>query len=51
MYDPASKKIFTFNGRSNDATVFDAASGEVAKTIALGGKPEFAQADGKGKST
>ena len=49
MYDPASKKVFTFNGRSKDATAFDAASGEVAKTIPLGGKPESAQADGKGK--
>ncbi len=29
--------------------MFEAASGEVAATIALGGKPELAQADGKGK--
>jgi DNA-binding beta-propeller fold protein YncE len=49
LYDPASKKVFTFNGRSNDATAFDAATGEFAKTIPLGGKPEFAQTDGKGK--
>jgi YVTN family beta-propeller protein len=49
LYDPASKKVFAFNGRSNDATVFDAASGEVATTIPLGGKPEFARSDGKGK--
>ena len=49
LYEPASKRVFAFNGRSKDATVFEAASGEVADTIALGGKPEFAAADGKGK--
>ena len=49
LYDPASRRVFTFNGRSNDATVFDAASEKIAATIPLGGKPEFAQTDGKGK--
>src|SRR5208283_5781490 len=49
LYDPASQRVFTFNGRSKDATVLEAASGEVAGTIALGGKPELAEADGKGK--
>ena len=29
LYDPASKRIFTFNGRSKDATVIDAAKGTV----------------------
>ncbi len=36
------------NGRSQDATAIDAASGTVVGTLALGGKPEFAVADGKG---
>ena len=48
IYDPASRRVFAFNGRSADATAIDAASGTVAGTIALGGKPEFAAADGKG---
>jgi YVTN family beta-propeller protein len=48
MYDPASKRIFAFNGGSSDATVLDAATGKVVGTIALGGKPEFATSDGKG---
>jgi YVTN family beta-propeller protein len=48
IYDPASKRIFTFNGSSNDTTAIDAATGKVAGTIALGGKPEFAVADEKG---
>ncbi len=48
IYDPASKRVFTFNGSSNDATAIDAKTGTVAGTIALGGKPEFAVADEKG---
>ena len=49
LYDRASGRVFTFNGRSGDATAFDAAHGTVAGTIPLGGKPEFAVADGKGR--
>src|SRR5207302_5221301 len=48
LYDPASKRVFTFNGRSKNATVIDAASGTVVANIPLDGKPEFAAADGKG---
>jgi YVTN family beta-propeller protein len=48
IYDPASKRIFTFNGGSSDTTAIDAMTGKVAGTIALGGKPEFAASDGKG---
>jgi len=43
VYDPASQRVVTFNGRSRDATVIDARSGEVVGTVAVGGKPEFAQ--------
>lgn len=48
LYDPVSKRVFTFNAGSKDSTVIDAASGTVDGTIPLGGKPEFAVADGKG---
>ena len=48
LYDPASKRVFTFNGRSKDATVIDATKDTVIATIPLDGKPEFAAADGKG---
>lgn len=48
LYDPATHRVFAFNGRGGSATVFDAASGQVAGTIPLGGKPEFAASDGKG---
>jgi len=49
LYDPASKRVFAFNGHSHDATAIDAAKGTVAGTIKLEGKPEFAQSDGKGE--
>jgi len=48
LYDPASKRVFTFNGRSRNATAIDAAKGTVVGSIPLDGKPEFAVADGKG---
>jgi YVTN family beta-propeller protein len=49
LYESTNHRVFTFNGKSKDATVFDAASGIVLGTIALGGKPEFATTDNKGK--
>jgi DNA-binding beta-propeller fold protein YncE len=49
LYEPKSGRVFAFNGRSKTATAFDAATGKVAATVPLGGKPEFAAADGLGK--
>jgi DNA-binding beta-propeller fold protein YncE len=46
LYEPKTKRLFTFNGRGKNATVFDATTGAVAATIDLGGKPEFAVSDG-----
>jgi DNA-binding beta-propeller fold protein YncE len=48
IYDPATSRIFAFNGGSNSATVIEAKDGKVAGTIDLGGGPEFAAADGTG---
>lgn len=48
IYDPATSRIFAFNGGSNSATAIDAATGKVAGTVDLGGGPEFAAADGNG---
>jgi len=48
LYDPATKRVFTFNGRSQDSTAIDAASGKVLGIIKLDGKPEFAASDAKG---
>jgi len=48
LYDDASGRIFTFNGKSDDATAVDPATGKVIGTVALGGKPEAASSDGHG---
>src|ERR1700751_847537 len=47
-YDPASKRVFAMNGRSSNSTAIDAATSNVAGTIALAGKLEFAVADRSG---
>jgi DNA-binding beta-propeller fold protein YncE len=48
IYDPGTKRVFAFNGRSANATAVDAEKGTLAGTVTLEGKPEFAAADGKG---
>ncbi len=49
LYDPFSKKVFAFNGRTQNATVIDANQNKVVATIALDGKPEFAVTDLNGR--
>ena len=49
IYDPASRRVFAFNGRGKNATAVEAGAGTVAGTIPLDGKPEFAAADGEGR--
>lgn len=49
LYDPSSKRIFTFNGDANSSTAIDAGSGSVVGSIPLGGKPEFGVADDRGR--
>jgi YVTN family beta-propeller protein len=49
LYEPFSKRVFTFNARGQNSTAIDAASGKVVGTIPLGGKPEFPASDGQGK--
>ncbi|MGO9274233.1 MAG: YncE family protein [Terriglobia bacterium] len=48
LYDPASKRVFCFNGDPNTATVIDPGTGKVVSTLSLGGAPEQAVADGNG---
>jgi DNA-binding beta-propeller fold protein YncE len=48
MYDAFSGRVFTFNGRTANATAIDAATDKVVGTVDIGGKPEFAVTDGKG---
>ena len=49
LYDPATKRVFTFNGRSHDSTAIDAASGKIVGKIPLDGKPEFGVSTGAGE--
>jgi len=49
IYDPFSKRVFTFNGDANTASAIDVASGKLVRTFPLGGGPEFGATDGKGK--
>jgi DNA-binding beta-propeller fold protein YncE len=48
IYDPQTKRIFTFNKRTLNATAIDAVKGTVVGTITLGGNPEEPALDGKG---
>lgn len=48
-YDPYSKLIFAFNHSSNNASVIDPKLKKETALIELGGSPEFAVADGKGR--
>ncbi len=49
LYDPATHRVFTFNGRGRNATAIDARTDQVVGTVALDAKPEFAATDGKGR--
>jgi DNA-binding beta-propeller fold protein YncE len=49
LYDPFSQRVFTFNGRSRNATAIDARTDTVVGTIALDAKPEEAVSDGNGR--
>ena len=49
LYDAASQRVFTFNGRGRNVTAVDAKTDAVIGTIPLDAKPEFAVADGNGR--
>lgn len=48
LYEPATKTVLAFNGRSKNVSLIDAEKGAETGVLALPGKPEFAAADGKG---
>jgi DNA-binding beta-propeller fold protein YncE len=48
LYESQSKHIFSFNGRSANATVIDAVSRKEIASISLPGKPELAISDDAG---
>ena len=47
-FEPMTKTVWAFNGRSKDVSVLDTQSKVVVATIALPGKPEFPQVDDHG---
>jgi YVTN family beta-propeller protein len=49
IYEPYSDRIFSFNGDSNSSSVVDPNTLKQVGTVDLGGGPEFAVSDGKGK--
>jgi DNA-binding beta-propeller fold protein YncE len=49
LYEPTSRRVFTFNGRGENATALDPSTGAVLGTLRLGGNPEYATADGTGR--
>ena len=49
IYDPASNRVFTFNGDAHSSTVIDPVAGKRITNIDLGGKPEYGAAAGDGK--
>ena len=48
IYDPASRRIFTFSGVGKNVSVIDPEKGTLVATIPIGGKAEYAVADGAG---
>ena len=49
VYDPVSKRVFTFNGDAHSSTVVDPGPGRLVTNIPLGGKPESGVSAGNGK--
>jgi DNA-binding beta-propeller fold protein YncE len=49
IYDSFSDRVFSFNGESNNSSVVNPNTLKQVGTVDLGGGPEFAVADGKGK--
>jgi len=47
-YEPTTKTVWAFNGRSSNVSVMKTSDNTIAATIALPGKPEFPQVDEKG---
>jgi hypothetical protein len=49
LYDPASRRVFTFNGDAGSASAIDPVSGRLVGSVPLGGKPEFGVTTGQGR--
>jgi len=49
LFDPFNARVWVFSHRAPNATVINASDGSIAGTVDLGGAPEQAVTDGKGK--
>src|SRR5215467_10346161 len=49
IYDPASNRVFTFNGDAHSSTIIDPVAGKRITNLDLGGKPEYGATAGDGK--
>jgi DNA-binding beta-propeller fold protein YncE len=49
IYDPASNRVFTFNGDAHSSTVIDPVAGKLIANVDLSGKPEYGASAGDGK--
>jgi YVTN family beta-propeller protein len=47
-FEPSTKTVWAFNGRSSNVSVLDTSSNKVVATVPLPGKPEFPQVDEHG---
>jgi YVTN family beta-propeller protein len=48
LFEPTTRSLYAFNGRSKNATVINTKSNKAIATITLPGKPEFSVTDGHG---
>ncbi len=48
LFEPVTRRLFSFNHRGKSLTVIDAVEGKPISTIDLGGQPEFPVSDGSG---
>lgn len=48
-YDPFTRRVFTMNGGSDNATALDATSNAVVGRVELGGRPEEVVSNGRGR--
>ncbi len=49
IYDPSSRRVFSFNGDANSTSAIDPKKGTLITNIPLGGKPEYGQSARNGK--
>ncbi len=47
-FEPTTKTVWAFNGRSKNVSVMETGKNTIVDTVALPGKPEFPQVDGRG---